>query len=517
MKVKLYFLLLFALNLNAQNIGDFISVEPLSQSSNFVIPSTHIFQKIIEEGESLTQGGSLPGNPDFTGYVPINGSSENGYLSINSELTTGGVSILDINFNQTTKLWETTLSQAISFVSVAGTTRNCSGTVTPWNTIISCEESISTSDINNDNRNDLGWCVEINPITKTVIDKRWALGNFRHENIVVHQNKLTVYEGADSNPGYLYKFVADNIEDLSVGTLYVYNGSKNGAGNWIEINNTTPTDQNTTLAQSASVNATVFNGIEDVEIGPDGMIYFAVKGEDRVYRFQDSDPISGTTVIQMETYVGNTSYDIVHESGTTSANWGTGNDNLAFDGEGNLWVLQDGGNNYIWLVENNHTQAIPKVKIFGRAPISSEPTGISFSPDFKFLFMSIQHPSGSNNSTFQIDAAGNNINFDNDVTLVIALKENLGSSTLATPEIEPELKVLFYPNPSEGNFTINLGKTISDIEINVLTLTGQIVFTKKVDSANHLTLDLSNQASGIYLIDIKSQSETIDKIKLIKK
>lgn len=53
----------------------------------------------------------------------------------------------------------------------------------------------------------------------------------------------------------------------------------------------------------------------------------------------------------METYVVNTSYDIEHENGTTSANWGYGNDNLAFDGDGNLWVFQDGGNNYIWLVE----------------------------------------------------------------------------------------------------------------------------------------------------------------------
>ena len=172
--LKSTFLLLSigSIQVSAQNIGNFISLEPLSQSSDFIIPTTHVFQKIIEESEGLTQGGLLPGNNDFTGYVPINGNSENGYLSINSELTPGGVSILDINFNETTKLWETTLSQAVSFVNVAGTARNCSGTVTPWNTIISCEESISSSDTNNDDRNDLGWCVEINPATKTVIDKR---------------------------------------------------------------------------------------------------------------------------------------------------------------------------------------------------------------------------------------------------------------------------------------------------------------------------------------------------------
>ena len=497
-------ILLFSIynkQISAQNIGNFISVEPLSQNSDFIIPPTHIFQKIIEEGDVLTEGGLLPERNDFTGYVPINQSSENGYLSISSESTPGGVSILDINFNQATKLWETTLSQAVNFDSVAGTARNCSGTVTPWNTIITCEEVVSNLDVNNDNRNDLGWCVEINPATKAVIDKRWALGNFKHENIVIHSNERTVYEGADSNPGYLYKFVANAAQDLNAGTLYVYSGSKDGPGNWIQINNTTASDQNTTLTQSANVGATVFIGIEDVEIGPDGLIYFAVKGESKVYRFQDSDPINGTIVINMETYVGDTSYNIEHENGITATNWGAGNDNLAFDEDGNLWVLQDGENNYIWLVENGHTQAIPKVKIFGRTPIGSEPTGITFSPDYKFLFMSIQSP--SNNSTSQIDAAGNTIYFDTHTTLVIALKENLGNSTLSTIETTLEKQISIYPNPNKGIINIefsdlNRGEIV---DIKVINTIGQIVYQDRVLKQKNHQFYL-NQVSGLYFIEI---------------
>lgn len=516
-KCIFFILFLSSLQTNCQNIGDFVSVEPLLQNTDFVIPSTHIFQKIIEAGEELTQGGFLPQRNDFAGYVPINGSSENGYLSINSEASPGGVSILDINFNTTTKLWETTLSQAVDFDNVVGTTKNCSGTVTPWNTIISCEELTSTSDSNNDGYYDYGWCVEINPVTKTVIDKRWALGNFQHENIVVHSNNRTVYEGADSNPGYLYKFVMDNAQDLSSGDLYVYNGSKNGSGNWIQINNTTPTEQNTTLEQSNNAGATVFDGIEDVEIGPDGLVYFAVKGENRVYRFQDSDPINGTTVIQMETFVGDTSYDIEHENGTSTALWGYGNDNLAFDGEGNLWVLQDGENNYIWLVENGHTQAVPKVKIFGRTPTGAEPTGITFSPDYKFLFMSLQSPNASNNATSQTDASGDTVYFDNHITLVIALMENLGDTNLSSNEFNLEKDVLLYPNPSNGKFNINLGEIISDFEINITTLKGQLILNKKIRSTDQLNIDLSSESSGIYLLEIKSQNEITKRIKLIKK
>ncbi len=438
--------MLFGICVHAQQIGDFTSIAPGPQTSDFLIPATHRFQKIMEEGDPLTEGGALMGNNDFTAYVPINGSSENGYLSINAERIPGGVSILDIQYNTVTRLWQVTRSEAVDFNSVFASAANCSGAVTPWNTIISCEEHTSADlqndprfpfegsrDFNNDGYDDFGWAIEIDPVTKTIIDqpggldgpdKLWAMGNFKHENAAIHNNERTVYQGADANVGYLYKFVANGARNLSSGSLYVYKGSKSGSGNWILLNNTTQEEQNSTVAQSANVGATVFNGIEDVEIGPNGLIYFAVKGEDRVYRFQDSDPISGTTVTQMETYVGNATYTITHENGTSSVDWGGGNDNMAFDNAGNLWVLQDAGNfqNYIWVVENGHTQSNPKIKIFGRTPFGSEPTGITFSPDNRFLFMSIQHPDSGNSNTTQIDAAGNAVGFNKSISLVISLQ-----------------------------------------------------------------------------------------------
>jgi secreted PhoX family phosphatase len=504
-------------NLFAQSIGDFQSIEPRSQDSQFIIPSSHRFQEIIEEGDELTEGSVLPGNTDFTGYVPIDGSNENGYLSINAELTPGGVSILDINFDSTTKLWNITKSQKVDFSDVVGTARNCSGTVTPWYTIVTCEESVSNSDSNNDGYNDLGWCVEIDPANKEVIDKRWALGNFKHENIIVHSNLRTVYQGADSNPGYLYKFVADNEQDLSNGKLYVYKGSKNGSGNWIQINNTTPTERNSTLAQSNNVIATVFNGIEDVEIGPDGLVYFAVKGEGRVYRFQDSDPILGTIVSQMEPYVGGTSYDIEHVNGTTSVSWGNGNDNLAFDGEGNLWVLQDGGRDYIWVVENGHTQTTPKVKIFGRTPAGSEPTGITFSPDYRFLFMSIQHPNSGNNVSMQTDAAGNAVGFGKDISLVIALNENLGAEASPISGFSSPLKIILYPNPSTREFTIDLGGFYKKADVSISDIMGQVVLAKSFNSIERINIDLSEYNEGNYFLIIKSNEEIVSTHRLLKK
>lgn len=513
---------------SSQNIGDFTSVTPTSQTDQFVIPSTHKFQKIIETGDALTEGGTFKVKPDFTAYVPIAGSSTNGYLSINSEgsiLTDGGggVQILDINFNATTKLWETTASEDLDFSAFGGTAANCSGTVTSWGTVISCEEvaynelGTGLTDFNFDGYNDVGWNIEINPATKTVIGKHWAMGNFKHENVAIHSNNRTVYQGADDTVGhgFLYKFVATNAQDLSAGNLYVFSGSKSGVGSWILINDSAnpahqlPAHQNITNDLSLAAGATEFEGIEDVEIGPDGMIYFAVKGapDQRVYRFSDSDPLEASaSIVTMETFVGNMSYDINDGSSTTSVNWGGGNDNLAFDGDGNLWVLQDdnSGNKqfYIWVVKSGHTQASPDVELFGITPHDAEPTGITFTPDYKYLFMSFMAPNPTNVAN-QSDAAGNIVNFDKGTSLVIALSGNLGTS-LSADEKEFDKAYTYYPNPLKSSKDLIIkGESIYNIKL--YSILGKKLLDIDYKDLNEVTLNLNDIQSGLYLFKVNDK------------
>ena len=78
---------------------------PGTQQQTLILPSTHTFQRLIKSGDALSLGGTLGTNLDFTGYVPIGGSSTNGYLSISSESTPAEVAVLQISFNSGTELW----------------------------------------------------------------------------------------------------------------------------------------------------------------------------------------------------------------------------------------------------------------------------------------------------------------------------------------------------------------------------------------------------------------------------
>ena len=73
------------------HIGCLTSIAPTSQTNNLIISPEHAFQVIMKEGDAyMTGGGNMPGNNDFTAYVAIEGSSEQGYLSVNQENTLEG-------------------------------------------------------------------------------------------------------------------------------------------------------------------------------------------------------------------------------------------------------------------------------------------------------------------------------------------------------------------------------------------------------------------------------------------
>lgn len=525
---------------NGTHISCFTSIVPTAQTNKLIIPAEHKYQLILKEGDSYTEGGGLVGGQnDFTAYVPKTGSSTNGYLSVNHETNPGGVTMAEINYNATSKLWQLTKSRAVSFSdpSLVQTIRNCSGGITPWGTVVTAEESVTSNDVNNDGYKDYGWLIEIDPATAQVISKNangtkgklWQMGIMNHENVVINNAGTIAYYGEDGGTHMVYKYVMDTPNDLSSGNLYVLKldqglttaGDPVGTtATWIQVPNKTQADQNNTNNNALTVGGTKFNGVEDVDISPlDGRIYFTAKGLDRVYRLQDN----GTTASQVETFVGGGSsvYSFNTAQGMKSEAWGDGNDNLTFDELGNLWVLQDGGKNYIWVIAPDHTQANPKVRLFASMPAGSEPTGLTFTPDHKFGFFSIQHPDSTIST--DVDATGNTIDYrGKSATIVIALKNNLGTEgTLGTIDSKiEENTVTVAPNPTSGIVKINSAKGLKDISVTAYSMDGKIVYTKKFNGTNKvLDLDFTQQLEGsrVLVLNIEAEGGFQKTVKLVKK
>lgn len=545
-------------NINGQNlentndescnnkISDFQSLflNKISKGETLQLPPTHTFQKIIQKREIE---GPSEFSFNFAGYVPKEEDITKGYLCINNGTVVqntggkGGVAILDIKYNATDKLWDTTGLEYLDFSDTAGgLSKNNSGVVTPWGTIISGEEHYIYApsfdhDLLNDGHYKYGWQVEINPKTKTM-KKLYGMGRFTHENAAIHANKRTVYHIDEG--GYLYKFIAETAEDLSSGDLFVYKADgepvpKNtikceGTGKWLKIENKIPgvahlglveegtsirikdiitTDNytkgsNNVDKQRYNLGATSFTNIENIEMGFDGKIYFAARKENVIYYFDDTDPLGLNPNQSVVDFLG------VYVAGYADGNnfqletscetvynvpWKGKPDVLEFDNEGNLFIGQSNTNhNSIWMVEKGHTIDNPKIKLMTVLPKNFEPNGFTFTPDNRFMFLSLAFQAENapiiNNTEPQIDASGGNpIVFNEAMTIVIARKEHLGFYT-------PTANLCDDGNP----------ETTNDVYNEDCICEGQPCTKNQIISANNTT---GQSAQSLYVSSQAIQTE----------
>ncbi len=74
-------------------------------------------------------------------------------------------------------------------------------------------------------------------------------------------------------------------------------------------------------------------------------------------------------------------------------------------------------------------------------------------------------------------------------------------------EFAAEKGIMVYPNPNNGTFTLNLPST-EEAQILISNVSGQVVYRNKVSETQKVSIDLSNNAQGIYMIQVVSGTNT---------
>lgn len=316
-----------------------------------------------------------------------------------------------------------------------GTLGNCSGGRSPWLTVLTCEENFP--DFNEQERgwrwsdakeeaideNQYGWVVEIDPYGELPPQKHSSLGRFKHENVTLRTGptgRLVAYMGDDEQDQFLYKFVsaapldpnasrAEQRKVLQTGTLYAADFLN---GKWLpldlkrskELRRAFKTQGQVLLHTRAAaklLKATPVDRCEDCELHPlDGSLYVSMTNNlkhgnvyGHIVRLVETDDNPEAETFRYEIFLAGGP-----QTGLACP------DNLAFDKDGNLWVVCDMasdkinrgaykpfGNNGLFMVPTRGESAGDAFQ-FASGPVECEITGPWFTEDGTTLFVSVQHP-----------------------------------------------------------------------------------------------------------------------------
>jgi hypothetical protein len=123
---------------------------------------------------------------------------------------------------------------------------------------------------------------------------------------------------------------------------------------------------------------------------------------------------------------------------------------------------------------------------------------IRFLPGFHAETGSLMHASITTNGSFCDVAGGGSI----------VVQPEVKSTELAEPDVESiranELQVKVYPNPSNGQFTIELNDTEPDITAIIYDLSGSAISRSTSHNTNQLGVELPGIRKGIYFLRIMS-------------
>ncbi len=379
------------------------------------LPNKFSYRVVSRAGEQMDDGFYLPSKPDgmatFPGRIkeemilvrnheinpdvsssegPFGRRNKKAVLLNNDQIYDSGKSSPCLG--GTTSLVYNTKDQRVvrQFLSLAGTARNCAGGLTPWNSWITCEETVVGA--GGPCKKDHGWCFEVPANDQPLVNKAIplkAMGRFNHEAVAVDPDSGSVFLTEDRHEGLLYRFVPNVPGKLELGgKLYAMciSGSPSfDTRNWQKTN--------FKVGQSRKIQWIEMDEVESPKddlrfrgfargaacfARGEGMwysknaIYFACTNGGSKKRGQVWKISSGT----LELYAEPNNPDLVDNC-----------DNITVSPWGDMILCEDGGGKqYLDVI----TPEGDIFKLAKNSKSSSEFAGATFSPDGSTLFVNIQ-------------------------------------------------------------------------------------------------------------------------------
>ncbi len=303
---------------------------------------------------------------------------------------------------------EATLQVERQYMSLAGTIRNCAGGPTPWGSWITCEETVETRLINQNER-DHGYNFEV----PASMDIRPAdpiplvdMGRFNHEAVCIDPRTGIVYQTEDRHDGLIYRFIPHRPGKLQAGgrlqILVLKGAPRTDTRNWpeteeptfpigeafdvewLDIDNVEAPEDDLRF-RGYEQGAARFARGEGMWFGDDELYFACTNGgqnqKGQVFRYVPS-PFEGTDREagqpgRLTLFIEPNDTDLLKNC-----------DNLTVSPWGDLFLSEDHDN-------PNLVGVTPQGELYrfgsnvGRA--DSELTGVHFSPSGQTMFVNIQH------------------------------------------------------------------------------------------------------------------------------